>query len=44
MADFSRTHAAPFDELKRQGVFCVDVAKLTQAVLQAEATIARPQP
>ena len=43
MAEFFRTHTALFDELERQGVFCVDVGKLTQAVLQAQAIIARPQ-
>lgn len=42
MSDFSHTHAALFDELERQGVFCVDVGKLAQAVLQAQAIIAGP--
>ena len=43
MAEFSHTHTALFDELERQGVFCVDVGKLTQAVLRAQQIIASPQ-
>lgn len=42
MPDFSRTHAALFDELERQGIYCADVAKLTKAVLDAQAIIERP--
>lgn len=42
MPDFSRTHAALFDELERQGIYCADVAKLTRAVLDAQAIVARP--
>lgn len=39
MTDFHRTHAALFDELERQGVQCVDIGKLTRAVLQAKDAI-----
>lgn len=39
MSDFSLTHTALFDELERQGVYCVDVGRLTQAVMQAQAII-----
>ena len=42
MLDFSRTHAALFDELERQGIYCVDVGKLTRAVIEAQAIIERP--
>lgn len=41
MSDFARTHAALFDELERQGIFCADVVKLTQAVIAAQAVIER---
>jgi hypothetical protein len=44
MSDFSRTHAALFDELERQGVYCVDVGKLTRAVFEAQTIIAQPLP
>lgn len=40
MSEFARTHAALFDELERQGIFCADVAKLTRAVMQAQTIIA----
>lgn len=40
MSDFSRTHAALFDELERQGIYCVDVGRLTRAVLEAQTIIA----
>jgi hypothetical protein len=39
MTDFHRTHAALFDELERQGVQCVDVGRLTRAVLEAKDAI-----
>lgn len=42
MSKFTRTHAALFDELERQGIYWVDVVKLTQAVVDAQAIIARP--
>jgi hypothetical protein len=39
MTDIHCVHAALFDELERQGIQCVDIAKLTHAVLEAkEAT------
>lgn len=37
MSDFARTHAALFDELERQGIYCADVVKLTRAVAQSIA-------
>ncbi len=37
--EFNTTHAALFDELERQGVFNVDIAKLTHAVVQATVVI-----
>lgn len=40
MTDFSRAHAALFDELERQGIPCADVGRLTQAVMQAQSIIA----
>lgn len=39
MSEFASTHAALFDELERQGVFCVDVGRLAQAVLAAQSLI-----
>lgn len=39
MSDFSRTHAALFDELERQGIYCVDVGRLTRAVMEAQRVI-----
>lgn len=42
LPDFTRTHIALFDELERQGVYCVDVGKLTRAVTEAQAIIERP--
>ena len=36
MTDIHRVHAALFDELERQGVQCVDVGKLTLAVVEAK--------
>ena len=42
MSEFARAHAALFDELERQGIYCADVVKLTQAVVEAQAIIARP--
>ncbi len=39
--EFAHTHAALFDELERQGVYRVDVVKLTRAVLGAQAIIAK---
>lgn len=35
MDKFSRTHAALFDELQRQGIREADVGRLTRAVLNA---------
>jgi hypothetical protein len=43
MSEFIRTHEALFDELERQGVHCVDIGKLTRAVMQAQALIAPAQ-
>ncbi len=40
MAEFHLPHAALFDELERQGVQCVDIGRLTRAVLEAKETIA----
>ena len=40
MPDFARTHAALFDELERQGIYCADVVRLTRAVLEAQTIIA----
>jgi len=42
LPDFTRTHIALFDELERQGIYCVDVGKLTRAVIEAQAIIERP--
>jgi len=42
MSEFARAHAALFDELERQGIYWADVVKLTRAVIEAQATIARP--
>ena len=42
MPDFHTTHAALFDELERQGIYCVDVGKLTRAVFEAQTIIAQP--
>jgi hypothetical protein len=39
--EFAHTHAALFDELERQGIYRVDVVKLTRAVLNAQAIIAK---
>lgn len=39
MSEIIRTHAALFDELERQGVYCVDIGRLTQAVIRARAII-----
>ncbi len=39
--EFARPHAALFDELERQGFYCVDVVKLTRAVLGAQTIIAQ---
>lgn len=41
LSDFARTHAVLFDELERQGIYRVDVVKLTRAVLNAQAIIAQ---
>lgn len=41
LSDFARTHAVLFDELERQGVYRVDVVKLTRAALTAQAIIAQ---
>lgn len=41
LSDFARTHAVLFDELERQGMYRVDVVKLTRAVLNAQAIIAQ---
>lgn len=52
-ADFRRTHEALFDELERQGILsarravvghrsAIDVVKLTQAVMTAQALIGQP--
>lgn len=43
MNDFHRTHAALFDELERQGILHVDVAKLALAVVGAQQIIAAAQ-
>ena len=42
MTEFNHTHATIFDELIRQCVDGVDIAKLTNAVLTAKALIAAP--
>lgn len=42
MPDFTRTHIALFDELERQGIYCVDVGRLTRAVMEAQEIIERP--
>jgi hypothetical protein len=39
MSDIHRVHAVLFDELERQGVQCVDIGKLTLAVVEAKAAI-----
>lgn len=39
MTDIYRVHAALFDELERQGVQCVDIGRLTQAVVEAKEAI-----
>ena len=39
MLDVARTHAALFDELERQGIFRVDVGKLTRAVFETRVVI-----
>jgi hypothetical protein len=44
MTDFARTHAAIFDELERQRAMHVDVARLTRAVLAAQAVVIAEQP
>lgn len=44
MSEFARAHAALFDELERQGIFCVDVGKLTRAVMDAKTKIESAQP
>lgn len=44
MPDDARTHAALFDELERQGIFCVDVGKLTRAVFDAHVVISDAEP
>lgn len=36
MSEFARAHAALFDELERQGIYCADVVKLTRAVIDAQ--------
>lgn len=43
MSDFSRTHAALFDELERQGIYCVDVGRLTRAAMETQTIIASSQ-
>jgi len=40
MTEFNRAHAAIFDELSRQGVQGVDIAKLASAVVTAKELIA----
>lgn len=40
MSKFNRAHAALFDELERQGIFNVDVGRLTRAVLKATDMVA----
>lgn len=44
MPDFHRTHEALFDELERQGVYCVDVGKLARAVMEAQEIITTTRP
>lgn len=44
MTDFHRVHSALFDELERQGAMGVDIARLTAAVLGAQAIIAAQPP
>lgn len=39
MSDIHQVHAALFDELERQGVQCVDIGRLTLAVVEAKAAI-----
>lgn len=39
MSEFTRVHASLFDELGRQGIYCVDVGKLTRAVFDAQTVI-----
>jgi len=39
MSDFTQIHTALFDELERQNIRCVDVGKLTAAVMRAQAII-----
>lgn len=40
MSEFARVHASLFDELERQGIYCIDVGKLTRAVFDAQTIIA----
>lgn len=44
MWQFKATHIALFDELERQGVFGVDLARLTEAVLQVDRAVLLPYP
>lgn len=44
MGQYQATHTALFDELERQGVFGVDLARLTEAVLQVDRTVLLPYP
>lgn len=39
MSEFTRAHAALFDELERQGIYCADVVRLTRAVMNAQAIV-----
>ncbi|MGE0022359.1 MAG: hypothetical protein AB7S70_01870 [Hyphomicrobium sp.] len=39
MPDFIQAHAALFDELERQGIYCADVVKLTLAVMGAQTIV-----
>lgn len=41
MSEFARAHAALFDELERQGIFCADIVRLTRAVMDAQTIIAQ---